>query len=292
MRLAGIFVTAFVLAVPALGLPASGAETGPQGPAHGPLRRQDWLLPSPAPGVMMRAIVYRPPGAGPFRLAVLAHASTQNAAQRWRMAVPAFAPLAAWLVARDFAVVVPLRPGHGATGGPYLEDQGGCDDADYGRSGRATADSLQAAIDALARAPFVRRDGMVVIGHSAGGWGALALAARAPGGVTAIVNFAGGRGGRSYGRVGNNCAPERLIAAAGDFGAAARAPTLWIYADNDGFFGPRLARRMFDAWRGSGGRGELVQLPPFGDDGHTLVETEAGVAVWGPVVARFLGVKP
>ncbi len=84
-------------------------------------------------------------------------------------------------MARGFAVLVPERPGHGATGGKYLEDQGGCDDADYSRAGYATADSIKAALGLSARGEsFIRQDGAVVIGHSAGGWGALALAERRP----------------------------------------------------------------------------------------------------------------
>ena len=61
-------------------------------------------------------------------------------------------------------------------GGSYLEDQGGCDEADYSRSGRATAASIASALDYMRGQAFIRPDGAVMIGHSAGGWGALALA--------------------------------------------------------------------------------------------------------------------
>ena len=72
---------------------------------------------------------------GRFRSRVIAHASTQNVLRRAQMPQPEYRALAAWLVARGFAVLVPERPGHGATGGKYLEDQGGCDEADYARIG-------------------------------------------------------------------------------------------------------------------------------------------------------------
>ena len=88
-------------------------------------------------------------------------------------------------------------PGHGATGGKYLEDQGGCDEADYSRSGRATADEIAAALDYLRGQPFIRPDGAVVVGHSAGGWGALALAGEDPKAIAAIIVFAPGRGGHA-----------------------------------------------------------------------------------------------
>ena len=125
-------------------------------------------------------MLFRPPGDGPFPLAVIAHASTQNVLRRAQMPQPEYRALAAWLVARGFAVLVPERPGHGATGGRYLEDQGGCDEADYARAGRATADAIAAAAGFCARQSFIRPDGMVIVGHSAGAWGALALAERKP----------------------------------------------------------------------------------------------------------------
>jgi len=101
---------------------------GAQGAEGEPNRVQQWLVPSPDPATPARAVLFRPPGEGPFRLAVIAHASTQNVLRRAQMPQPEYRALASWLVARDFAVLVPERPGHGATGGKYLEDQGGCDE--------------------------------------------------------------------------------------------------------------------------------------------------------------------
>ena len=77
------------------------------------------------------AVLFRSPGDGPFPLALIAHASTQNVLRRAQMPQPEYRALSARLVARGFAVLVPERPGHGATGGKYLEDQVGCDEADY-----------------------------------------------------------------------------------------------------------------------------------------------------------------
>src|ERR1700688_2715367 len=149
---------------------------GAQGPEGEPSRMQPGLVPSPDPEAPARAVLFRPAGDGPFRLAVIAHASTQNVLRRAQMPQPAYRALASWLVARGFAVLVPERPGHGATGGHYLEDQGGCDEADYFRAGRATADSIMAALNYLRGQSFIRQEGAVVLGHSAGAWGALAIA--------------------------------------------------------------------------------------------------------------------
>ena len=141
-------------------------------------------------------MLFRPPGGGPFlHFAIIAHASSQNALRRAQMPQPEYRALAAWLVARGFAVLVPERPGHGATGGTYLEDQGDCDKADYAKSGRVTADAIAAAAGLLRTQPFIRADGMIVIGHSAGAWGALALAGEDPKRIAAIIVFAPGAAG-------------------------------------------------------------------------------------------------
>src|ERR1700748_2013143 len=171
-----------VLALGAAGFPAVAAQTrfGAQGAEGQPNRRQQWLVPSPDPDIAAHALLFRPPGEGPFPLALIAHASTQNVLRRAQMPQPEYATLAAWLVARGYAVLVPERPGHGATGGKYLEDQGGCDEADYSHSGHATADEVATALDYLRGQSFIRPECAVIFGHSAGAWGALALAARNP----------------------------------------------------------------------------------------------------------------
>ena len=49
---------------------------GPQDAEVGPDRAQQWLIPSPTVDRPARAMLFRPVGDGPFRLAVIAHAST------------------------------------------------------------------------------------------------------------------------------------------------------------------------------------------------------------------------
>jgi dienelactone hydrolase len=237
-----------------------------------------------------RALLFRPPGDGPFPLAVIAHASTQNALRRAQMPQPDYRALAGWLVARGFAVLVPERPGHGATGGRYLEDQGGCDEADYSRAGRAAADAIAAAAGFVRKQSFVRQGGMVVIGHSAGAWGALALAGENPRDVSAIIAFAPGRGGHANDLPNQVCAPHRLISAAAEFGHSARVPVTWLVAANDSYFSPDLSRRMADAFRGSGGKVEFRVLAVSGSEGHWMAETETGVKIAAPELDRALKV--
>jgi dienelactone hydrolase len=181
-------------------------------------------------------------------------------------------------------VLVPERPGHGATGGKYLEDQGGCDEANYSRSGYATADSIKAALNYLIAQPFVRQERTIIVGHSAGAWGALAMAGEDRKLVSAIVAFAPGRGGHANDAPNQVCAPHTLIASAREFGDEARVPVIWLVADNDSYFSPDLSKQMADAFRAGGDKVDFRVLPAFGSEGHWLAETDGGEKVFGPVL--------
>lgn len=252
------------------------------------IRQQSWLIPAQDRTTLMWTEVFRPPGGGPFPLAVINHGSTQNELQRGALRTPEYPVLTEWLVAHGYAVAVPQRPGHGRTGGPYYEDQGGCANADYRKSGVNTAGSIAAAIDFMTLQKFVRKAGVIALGQSAGGWGVIALASRPMPGLKAVIAFSAGRGGRIDGVAGSNCAPERLLAAAHEFGEKSRVPALWLYAQNDGYFPPELSRKIVEAYRMGGGHAEYSLLPPVGPDGHEFIQDKDAVAQWGPVVERFL----
>src|SRR6202142_3230285 len=160
------FFVSLVLAVLWMAAAAAQSPFGPKGAEAEPHRAQAWLVPSPDPDVASHALLFRPSGAGPFRLAVIAHASTQNVLLRAQMPQPEYRPLASLLVARGFAVLVPERPGHGATGGQYLEDQHGCDEADYSHSGHATPEEISAALNYLRAQSFIRPYLAIVLGLS------------------------------------------------------------------------------------------------------------------------------
>lgn len=243
---------------------------------------QDQITPS-------RAVLFRPPGKGPFRIAVIAHASTQNRLARAQMPPPDYPALAAALVAKGFAVLVPQRLGHGKTAGPYLEDQEGCDNAEYAMSARATAESIITALTFIRTQSFARKDASVIVGHSAGGWGALALSDRAPKDISAIVVFAPGRGGRKDDRADSICAPDRLVAAAKEFGEDARVPVTWLVAENDSFFPPDFSKKMADAFVEAGdGKVDFQVLPAFGKEGHWLAEA-GDDAMLAPIIAHAVG---
>jgi pimeloyl-ACP methyl ester carboxylesterase len=240
--------------------------------------------------IVMR--VCRPAGEAPAPLAVVNHGSPPRAAARAAMeASTCDREAVAWFLRRGFVVALPLRRGYGPSGGAWAEAFGPCHSPDYLAAGSETARDIAAAMAHARGLPFVRADGTILVGQSAGGWGVLALASQRPAGVAAVVNMAGGRGGRAGGVPNANCRPERLVADAGRMGTPAAAPSLWIYTANDSFFGPALAAGMHRAHAAAGGRAEMAALPAFGRDGHGLFFAEGGSEVWGPLVERFLAAR-
>lgn len=232
--------------------------------------------------------VCRPAGARAARVVVINHGSTSDPADRrsWVPASCSSAP-AKWFTDRGFAVVFVMRLGHGPGDSPWTESFH-CTAEGFYQSGMETARQIAIIVDAARRLPNVVADDAVVIGVSAGGWGTIALDARAHPGVAAFINVSGGRGGHYRNVANSNCHPDALVEAAGRFGKTATTPMLFVYARNDSYFGPTLARSLHTAFSAAGAQADFVLTPPFGDDGHALFGPDDGVAAWGPAVEAYL----
>ena len=96
------------------------------------------------------------------------------------MQVPTYASASNWLLEHGYLVALPLRRGYGETGGPWLENYGSCSTPDYYRAGLTTAEDIRTAADFLRDRSDVRRDRVLLLGVSAGGWGSLAAASQNP----------------------------------------------------------------------------------------------------------------
>jgi dienelactone hydrolase len=208
-----------------------------------------------------------------------------------------FRDAAMWFARRGYMVVAPSGAGYGAAAldeperglySVFYSKIGGCDNPNFRDAGLAVALIDKWIIEYLADQKLIMPDNVIVVGQSAGGWAAIALSSQNPPTVRAIITFAAGRGGRVDGKPNNNCAPDRLVEATGEFGRTARIPMLWIYAENDTFFGPALSKRMHDAYAGAGGNAEYHMLPAFGSDGHFLIDSADAIPLWAPLVSRFL----
>ncbi len=267
---------------------AQASPYGAFGPEGQRMREQFWLLPSGDASVALRATVFRPAGGIAERhpLVVINHGTSE--ANRMSVSMPVYYWLSRWFVDRGFAVVLPQRRGHGATGGTLVESVGDCANPDHFRSGVIAAQDVGAAVDFMRRQPFVDPARVLVVGVSTGGWASLALASQRPDLTTAVVNIAGGRGGHAFGRKNSVCGIDKLVGATHEFARTARAPTLWLYAENDSYFDPGLAAKMAAAWKEGGGQVEYDPLPAYGSDGHDIVDDRAGWGIWGKTLDSFL----
>jgi hypothetical protein len=62
---------------------------------------------------------------------------------------------------------------------------------------------------------------------------------------------------------------------------------LWVYAQNDHFFGPDTAERFRKAFVSAGGKVTFIKAAAFGEDGHSLFSA-GGAKIWEPMVDSFL----
>ena len=263
-----------------------------------PLREEIWALPVTLPTL---AYVVRPVGAGPFPLVVMNHGVSLNPQERAFFPFVEFRDAAMWFARRGNMVVAPTGSGYGAAAldaperglySLFFSKIGSCDNPNFHDAGLAVALIDAWIIDYMTEQKLVIPDSAVVVGQSAGGWAAIALSSQNLPSVKAIIAFAAGRGGRVDGKPNNNCAPDKLVEATADFGHTARTPMLWIYIENDTFFGPELSRRMHDAYTRAGGKAEYHLLPPFGSDGHFLIDSAESIPSWAPLVSQFLDRHP
>jgi pimeloyl-ACP methyl ester carboxylesterase len=94
------------------------------------------------------------------------------------------------------------------------------------------------------------------------------------------------------GKPNNNCAPDKLVEATAEFGKTSRVPMLWLYSENDTYFGPSLAKQMHEAFTTAGGDAEYHMLPPVGGDGHFPIHSTEAMPQWTSLVLDFLQRHP
>jgi dienelactone hydrolase len=222
----------------------------------------------------------------PYPVLVLGHGRAPEPEKRVAMGRVRTSANSRWLTRLGFMVAVPTRIGYGDSGGEDVEDTGECKRKNYPPGYAVAADQTLQVLDFMRRRPDAAKDRAVIMGQSFGGATAITVAAMNPPGVQASINFAGGGGGNPLTMPQNPCATallERMFAA---YGKTARTPTLWVYTENDMFFGPKFPKQWFDAFKAAGGTGEYVLFPPNGESGHGLF-TQAP-EVWQPRVIEFL----
>lgn len=235
----------------------------------------------------MIVTLYRPAGKGPFPLVVISHGRAGSYAERARPKRFRYFAVASYFVHKGFVVLVPTRIGYGETGQDFdPEYSGQCSAADYRSLLTAAPSEVMAALDYGRKLPGVDSRRILLLGQSVGGLTTAATAARNPPGVVAAINFAGGSGGSPETHPGVPCRAERLQQAYGEMGKRSHIPMLWIYTQNDKYFGPAYSQAWAKAYQQGGAELDYRLLPPFSDNGHHLFTQ--GADIWMPMLDEYL----
>jgi dienelactone hydrolase len=242
----------------------------------------------PAPGAGERgleALMVSPDEPGPHPLALINHGAPRVMADHQKMRPAEMLPQAREFARRGWTTVIVMRRGYGDSGGDFAEDARSCSgNPEYYGAGVEGANDLRAAIAYFSRLPEVDATRIISVGVSAGGFATVALTANPPRVWWPGISFAGGRGSRASDEV---CNLQVLINAFREFGESSHVPMLWVYAENDHFFSPKMAAEFYRAFTEGGGRAQFVSTGPFGADGHHLFSAD-GIPIWTPIVDTFL----
>ena len=258
--------------------------------ADAPLLSAHMMLPATISGnkLALESFVIRPSSSGRFPLVVITHGMPGTSCDAFygeilNRSPVAYNKAAVAFAQRGYAVVSVMRRGYGRSGGGFTERlKQACD---YLPAVQASSEDLAAAVASLRNESWIDADHVLLLGHSVGGLSVLAAAARGIPGVVGVINFDGGW--HSFSAPDQPCSSDHLIDTAAGLGRSVRIPALWLYAENDQFYGPELAQRMFIAYTAAGAPAQLGTLPAFGANGHDTV-TLAPAEDWFRSVEPFL----
>ncbi|MCK1392598.1 alpha/beta hydrolase [Bradyrhizobium sp. 1] len=215
----------------------------------------------------LEVVFFKPPGSGPFPLAVFHHGSVGSNAtpglikQTWvSLEVADFLNKRGWLVA------FPQRRGRGKSGGRYEEEQNSFGDLAKALAGadRALTD-IGAANAALRRRQDVSPGPVLVGGQSRGGALSIACAGTDSEQILGVINFVGGWFSEK--------APSAALVnqALLERGAHYDRSTIWLYGQGDKFYSLSHSRKNFAAFERAGGRGQFVEFNVPSDIGHNVI---------------------
>ena len=218
---------------------------------------------------LLDGMIYKPEGEGPFPAMIMTHGTSRLVADRAKVTADTYYVRNAKMFARlGITVLFVVRRGFGISDGPYAEgqqyDANGI--RDYAKTGLAAAQDLQAAVQYMQGKPFVDGKRIVLLGQSTGGHSVIATGSLNLPGVVGVVNFAGGRGSTAPDVVRD---ADSLVESYRVFGKTFKVPTIWLYSENDHYFGPALARKFLTAFQEGGAEVDFVSLPASGEDGHS-----------------------
>lgn len=216
-------------------------------------------------------------------IALLTHGVSRSGPENAEMTTSRMRGQAIDMALRGYLAVGFIRRGFGRSG--TFTRPRGCGSGSFLPSLRDQAADVEGVRKAIVTRPDADPTRVIGLGVSVGGITMLAWADERPEGLVAIVNVSGGTGSTA---TDTNCDEPALIAAARAFGDARNAPSIWFYAANDTYFGPRVVARMHEGFTARGGQAELHALDAIGNDGHQLWSLSDGRQRWLPEMDVFL----
>ena len=228
--------------------------------------------------------VYRPPGDGPFPLVVFNHG---RATEAKRAIQGRYRPESAarYFVAKGFVVLVPNRIGYWETYGGFDPETTRCRTIEP--LSVAASEQVLATVEFAKTLPYVDTSRWLVAGQSVGGVTTVATVGRAPAGLLGGINFSGGTGGNPDNSPGRPCNPGATTQYWGQIAKNAKVPMLWLYWDNDKYWGADIPKNWHKAWVDGGGIAQFNGFTAVGEDGHSGLNID--MDRWLPVVDAFLG---
>jgi dienelactone hydrolase len=224
--------------------------------------------------------LFLPSGQGPFPVLIYSHgrSGTPEARANIQEVIPR-EYLRFWL-SKGFAVVASMRPGYGKTGGPDRENPGHAWD-NHGNCTRkpnyinSIQMASQAPLEVIAwtqKQAWANPSAIIISGNSVGGITSVSVGSKNPKGVVGSINFAGGIGGNPVLSPRKSCDPNQLLEMYREFGKTTKIPSLWLYAENDLFWGSDQPKAWHSAFSNGGSSTSLVMTSALQrPDGHELI---------------------
>jgi dienelactone hydrolase len=224
----------------------------------------------------LEGLIVKPRGAaGKLPVAVLLHGKDFASSDMEKVRPMGMLRQSRDMAARGWMVVAFVRRGFGRSDGPFPA-LAHCGTTKLTDQFDADAEETEGVIDLLRQRPDVDDTRMIAIGVSAGGGAALALAARNPRGLKAIVNISGGLNLSNCEAKGN----DALVEATRGYAPRSKIPQLWIYADNDKLFPFALVNRMHEAALSTGSNIRRLSIEKLEPEGHNVWGSGVGRRTW------------